>query len=130
MKVDKQKFDALLGRLMSTPPQPAKTIKTEGKAGKIVPAIPRNQLPIRHRLNSEHPLQCRLKPVVCFPPIESRLELAQVAMEMLYRNLVEAAYHAALEERERGLDAVGRSIAIHPNLCAVIDGPVLVEVMP
>jgi hypothetical protein len=39
MKVDKEKFDALLGKLMQTPPQPARTIKTQGKAGKIVPAI-------------------------------------------------------------------------------------------
>ena len=39
MKVDKDKFDALLGKLMRTPPHPAKTIKTEGKRGKIVPAI-------------------------------------------------------------------------------------------
>jgi hypothetical protein len=39
MKVDKDKFDALLGKLMQTPPQPAKSIETQGKAGKIVPAI-------------------------------------------------------------------------------------------
>jgi hypothetical protein len=45
MKVDKEKFDELLGKLMSTPPQPAKTIKTEGKSGKIVPAIPSQSTP-------------------------------------------------------------------------------------
>jgi len=28
MKVDKDQFDALLGKLMRTPPQPAKTIET------------------------------------------------------------------------------------------------------
>jgi hypothetical protein len=39
MKVDKDKFDALLSPLMTSPPQPAKTMKTEGKAGKIAPAI-------------------------------------------------------------------------------------------
>jgi hypothetical protein len=39
MKVDKEKFDALLGKLMHTPPQPAKSIETQGKAGKIVPSI-------------------------------------------------------------------------------------------
>jgi hypothetical protein len=39
VKVDKNKFDALLGKLMQTPPQPAKSIETQGKAGKIVPAI-------------------------------------------------------------------------------------------
>ena len=37
MKVDKDKFDALLGKLMQTPPQPAKSIETTGKAGKIIP---------------------------------------------------------------------------------------------
>jgi hypothetical protein len=40
MKVDKDKFDALLGKLMQTPPQPAKSIETQGKAGKIIPASP------------------------------------------------------------------------------------------
>jgi hypothetical protein len=40
MKVDKDKFDALLGRLMSTPPQPAKTIKPEGKMREIIPTPP------------------------------------------------------------------------------------------
>ncbi len=39
MNVDKDKFDALLGKLMQTPPQPAKSIETQGKAGKIVPPI-------------------------------------------------------------------------------------------
>ena len=38
MKVDKDKFDALLGRLMSTPPQLGKAIK--GKAGNIKPIVP------------------------------------------------------------------------------------------
>jgi hypothetical protein len=28
MKVDKDKFDSLLGKLMQTPPQPAKSIET------------------------------------------------------------------------------------------------------
>lgn len=45
LKVDKGKFGALLGRLMSTPPQPAKTIKTEGMTGKIVPATPPQSAP-------------------------------------------------------------------------------------
>lgn len=39
MKVDKDKFDTLLGKLMQTPPQPAKSIEIEGKAGKIIPPI-------------------------------------------------------------------------------------------
>jgi hypothetical protein len=38
MKVNKDQFDALLGKLMQTPPQPATSIKTQGKAGKIIPA--------------------------------------------------------------------------------------------
>lgn len=43
--VPKDEFDRLLGRLMSTPPQPAKTIKMEGKTGKIVPATPPRSTP-------------------------------------------------------------------------------------
>lgn len=39
MKVNKDQFDALLGKLMQAPPQPAKSMETQGKAGKIVPAI-------------------------------------------------------------------------------------------
>lgn len=39
MKVEKEKFDALLHRMMKTPPEPKKAIKIEGKAGKIIPAI-------------------------------------------------------------------------------------------
>lgn len=39
MKVDKAQFDALLSKLMKAPPQPAKAIETQGKAGKIVPPI-------------------------------------------------------------------------------------------
>ena len=39
MKVDKERFDVLLGKLMHTPPQPAESIETQGKAGKIVAAF-------------------------------------------------------------------------------------------
>lgn len=39
MRVDKDQFDALLGKLMRTPPQPESTIEAQGKAGKIVPPI-------------------------------------------------------------------------------------------
>lgn len=45
MKVDKDKFDALLGKLMQTPPQPAKSIETQGKAGKIIPATASQSTP-------------------------------------------------------------------------------------
>lgn len=45
MKVDKEKFDTLLGRLMTTPPQPAKTIKTEGKTREIIPSTPPPSIP-------------------------------------------------------------------------------------
>ena len=38
MQVDKTKFDALLHRMMQAPPETARTIKGEGKAGKIIPA--------------------------------------------------------------------------------------------
>lgn len=44
MKVSKEKFDALLHRMMHAPPESAKTIKGERKAGKIIPALkPENQ---------------------------------------------------------------------------------------
>ena len=39
MKVDKDQFDALLHKMMSAPPEPKSSIKIEGKAGKIIPAI-------------------------------------------------------------------------------------------
>ncbi len=39
MKVDKDQFDALLSKLMRTPPEPARAIETHGKAGRIVPPI-------------------------------------------------------------------------------------------
>jgi hypothetical protein len=38
MRVDKDKFDALLGRMMQTPPQEGKTIK--GEAGNVHPIVP------------------------------------------------------------------------------------------
>lgn len=37
MQVDKAQFDGLLHRMMQTPPEPAKAIRTEGKTGKIIP---------------------------------------------------------------------------------------------
>ena len=37
MKVDKNQFDALLGKLIQSPPEPKSAIKTEGKIGKIIP---------------------------------------------------------------------------------------------
>lgn len=36
--VPKKEFDALLHKMMQSQPEPAKTIKPEGKAGKIIPA--------------------------------------------------------------------------------------------
>jgi hypothetical protein len=38
MKVNKDKFDALLGKLMQTPPQEGKTIK--GETGNLKPIVP------------------------------------------------------------------------------------------
>ena len=38
MKVDKNQFDTLLHKMMQSQPEPAKAIKTQGKAGKIIPA--------------------------------------------------------------------------------------------
>ena len=40
MKVDKSQFDTLLHKMMQSQPEPLKAIKTQGKAGKIIPAIP------------------------------------------------------------------------------------------
>jgi hypothetical protein len=37
MKVEKDKFDALLGKMMKAQPETAKTIKPQGKAGSILP---------------------------------------------------------------------------------------------
>lgn len=37
MKVDKDQFDALLHRMMSTPPEKTATIKSEKKGGTIIP---------------------------------------------------------------------------------------------
>lgn len=37
MKVDKAQFDSLLRNMLQTPPEPRTAIKTEGKAGKIIP---------------------------------------------------------------------------------------------
>ena len=45
MKVDKCQFDALLGRLVSASPQPAKTIKTGGKTREIIPSTPPPSVP-------------------------------------------------------------------------------------
>ena len=38
MQVDKDQFDALLHRMVQSPPEAARTIKGEGKAGRIIPA--------------------------------------------------------------------------------------------
>ena len=40
MKVDKNKFDTLLHRMMQSPPEPAKGIETEGIKGSKAPLIP------------------------------------------------------------------------------------------
>jgi hypothetical protein len=40
MKVNKDQFDALLHRMMSTPPEKTATIKSEKKGGMIIPPNP------------------------------------------------------------------------------------------
>jgi hypothetical protein len=40
MKVEKKQFDALLKRLTDADPTKRRDIKTEGKAGKIIPPQP------------------------------------------------------------------------------------------
>jgi len=39
MKVDKNKFDALLGKLLKAKPEPRKKIKTEGRKGSKSPIL-------------------------------------------------------------------------------------------
>lgn len=39
MKVDKAKFDAVLQQLINAAPLKSKDIKTEGKAGRIIPPM-------------------------------------------------------------------------------------------
>jgi hypothetical protein len=41
MKVDKRKFDNLLGKMLKTPPEPEKGLVIKGKAGKVIPPTPR-----------------------------------------------------------------------------------------
>ena len=102
MKVDKDQFDTLLGRLMQTPPQEGQTIKGHpGNKARIVPLFT-HQLRVRHRLKSDHAAQCRNKPVFLLARIEARLKHTQVAVQMLYRNLVEAAYDGSLEGGKLG----------------------------
>jgi len=42
MKVEKEKFDALLSKLIKAKPEPRKKIKTHGKRGSKAPIIPKN----------------------------------------------------------------------------------------
>jgi len=39
VKVEKQKFDSLLGKLLATKPEPRKKIKTKGKRGPKTPIL-------------------------------------------------------------------------------------------
>jgi hypothetical protein len=39
MKVEKEKFDALLGKLLKAKPEPRKKIKTQGRKGSKSPII-------------------------------------------------------------------------------------------
>lgn len=41
MKVEKGKFDSLLGKLLKAKPEPRKKIKTEGKRGPKTPILSR-----------------------------------------------------------------------------------------
>ena len=43
--VNKEEFDALLGKMMSAPPEPKASIKTTGKIGKIIPATSQPSVP-------------------------------------------------------------------------------------
>jgi hypothetical protein len=39
MKVEKQKFDSLLGKLLKAKPEPRKQIKTQGRKGSKTPVL-------------------------------------------------------------------------------------------
>jgi hypothetical protein len=39
MKVEKEKFDSLLGKLLKTKPEPRKKIKTQGRKGSKAPIL-------------------------------------------------------------------------------------------
>jgi hypothetical protein len=39
MKVSKEKFDAVLGKLIAAKPEPRKKIKTQGKSGSKAPIL-------------------------------------------------------------------------------------------
>jgi hypothetical protein len=43
MKVEKQKFDNLLGKLLKAKPEPRKEIKTSGKSGSKSPILSRDK---------------------------------------------------------------------------------------
>jgi hypothetical protein len=40
MKVEKEKFDNLLGKLLKAKPEPRKKIKTDGRRGSKAPLLP------------------------------------------------------------------------------------------
>jgi len=42
MRVEKEKFDSLLGKLLKAKPEPRKKIKTQGKRGPKTSIIPAN----------------------------------------------------------------------------------------
>jgi hypothetical protein len=41
MRLEKEKFDSLLGKLLKTKPEPRKKIKTQGKRGPKTPILSR-----------------------------------------------------------------------------------------
>jgi len=64
-----------------------------------------------------------------FPVIPPELKFIQVPMQVLYRDLVEAAYDAALQQTPIPVNRSGVNLAAHPFLCGMVHGFVLLHVL-
>ena len=63
-----------------------------------------------------------------FPIVPAELKLAEVAIEVLYRDLMEAAYDAALQQAPVAINRPGMDFAANPFLRAVVDRFVVVNI--
>ena len=79
MKVDKSQFYSLLLRMMKSPPEPAKEIKTKGRPGNNPFLLLSRQNRVRHSLRIIS-RRVMLKPSMAFRAIEATLKFAQVAV--------------------------------------------------
>ena len=79
MKINKDQFDALLIRLITVPPQEAKSVR--GATGDIKPKVshtPRHRSRIEHRVNTEHRPQGGIESAIFSPSFRSHLGLPLV----------------------------------------------------